>query len=214
MLAKYLTCKTRLRHYKEGEEVIVARLDGCVPDSTVITETDPKSMFHRDRHFLVGEIAERLYKYECLGYLPEELGDLIHQRDKRLDGYRTQLAIYDYVTHDINSTIDLSDALSKTIKDVIFNDPATIVFWMDGTKTVVKAQNEDFDPEKGLAMAIAKKFFGNKGNYCNEIKKWTEKYDDEIKQKIVDGFQAASDAVKRLAESLKNNPIKFKKKDN
>lgn len=28
------------------------------------------------------------------------------------------------------------------IKDVIFNDPATIVYWADGTKTVVKAENE------------------------------------------------------------------------
>ena len=58
------------------------------------------------------------------------------------------------------------------IKDVIFNDPATIVFWEDGTKTVVKAQDEEFDPEKGMAMAISKKALGNQGNYCNEFKKW------------------------------------------
>lgn len=58
------------------------------------------------------------------------------------------------------------------IEKVIFNDPATIVFWKDGTKTVVKASNEKFDPEKGLAMAIAKKALGNEGNYFNEIKKW------------------------------------------
>lgn len=59
------------------------------------------------------------------------------------------------------------------IKDVKFNDPATIVFWADGTKTVVKCQDGDiFDPEKGLAMAISKKALGNKGNYCNELKKW------------------------------------------
>lgn len=58
------------------------------------------------------------------------------------------------------------------IKKVIFNDPATIVFWEDETKTVVKASNEPFDPEKGLAMAIVKKAFGNKGNYFNTIKKW------------------------------------------
>ena len=65
--------------------------------------------------------------------------------------------------------------LDARIKNVIFNDPATIVFWSDGTKTVVKTQNnEKFDPEKGLAMAIAKKALGNKGNYFNEIKKWVE----------------------------------------
>lgn len=58
------------------------------------------------------------------------------------------------------------------IKDVIFNNPATIVFWSDGTKTVVKADNEPFDPEKGLAMAISKKFLGNKGNYFQTFKKF------------------------------------------
>lgn len=62
--------------------------------------------------------------------------------------------------------------LLTEITNVIFNDPATIVFWNDGTKTVVKAENEPFDPEKGLAMAIAKKALGNKGNYYNEFKKW------------------------------------------
>lgn len=61
-----------------------------------------------------------------------------------------------------------------TIKNVIFNDPATIVFWNDGTKTVVKTQNGDaFDPEKGLAMAICKKMIGdNTGKYYEIFKKW------------------------------------------
>lgn len=59
------------------------------------------------------------------------------------------------------------------ITKVVFNDPATIVFWGDGTKTVVKcSDNETFDPEKGLVMAIAKKAFGNQGRYYNQIKKW------------------------------------------
>ena len=62
--------------------------------------------------------------------------------------------------------------LNRHIKNVIFNDPATIVFWNDKTKTVVKVQNEKFDPEKGLAMAVAKKYFGNHGDYYNEFKKW------------------------------------------
>lgn len=58
------------------------------------------------------------------------------------------------------------------ITNVKFNGPATIVFWGDGTKTIVKAHDEEFDPEKGLAMAIAKKALGNNGHYFNEIKKW------------------------------------------
>ena len=70
------------------------------------------------------------------------------------------------------------------IKNVIFNDPATIVFWTDGTKTVVKCQEGDeFDPEKGLTMAIAKKVYGNKSSYCNVIKKWCDPYHEKEKEK-------------------------------
>lgn len=58
------------------------------------------------------------------------------------------------------------------IKNVIFNDPATIVYWEDRTKTVVKCEKEKYDPEKGLAMAIAKKALGNQGNYFEVFKKW------------------------------------------
>lgn len=72
--------------------------------------------------------------------------------------------------------MDKHDRIKKpVIKDVIFHDPATIVFWVDGTKTVVKVREGDrFDPEKGLAMAICKKVLGNKdGEYWTEhFKKW------------------------------------------
>lgn len=66
-------------------------------------------------------------------------------------------------------------AARAEIKNVIFNNPATIVVWDDGTKTVVKAENEPFDPEKGLAMCIVKKALGNKGNYYDIFRKWLPK---------------------------------------
>ena len=62
----------------------------------------------------------------------------------------------------------IPDMLDPVIKKVIFNPPATIVLWSDGSKTVVKCGEQDeFDPEKGLVMAITKKLFGGKGNYYN-----------------------------------------------
>ena len=64
-----------------------------------------------------------------------------------------------------------------SIKNVIFNDPATIVFWTDGTKIVVKTQEgEIFDPEKGLAMAISKKALGNNREYYHTFLHWLKKY--------------------------------------
>lgn len=79
-----------------------------------------------------------------------------------------------YIKEDIRITTDYTKFYNRfTIKNVIFNPPATIVFWQDGTKTVVKCGEHDiYDPEKGIAMAIAKKALGNKGNYYNSIKEW------------------------------------------
>ena len=58
------------------------------------------------------------------------------------------------------------------VKKIIFNDSATIVYWKDGTKTVVKCQEgDDFDPEKGFAMAFLKKCWGNKGNFNDKLRK-------------------------------------------
>ena len=59
------------------------------------------------------------------------------------------------------------------IDRVIFNEPATIILWKDGVKTVVKTQDgEPFDKEKGFLMAIAKYLNRDKANYNNLIKKW------------------------------------------
>lgn len=72
------------------------------------------------------------------------------------------------------------------IKDVIFNPPATIVKWADGTKTVVKANGGDaYDPEVGLAMAISKKMYGNNYSYYNVFKKWLKKFDDNAAKKAL-----------------------------
>ena len=50
------------------------------------------------------------------------------------------------------------------VERVIFNPPATVVFWMDGTKTVVKAmEGEKFEKYAGFAMACMKKMFGSTG---------------------------------------------------
>lgn len=44
---------------------------------------------------------------------------------------------------------------------IIFNDPATIVIWADGTRTVVKACKEDkFDKGVGLKTALLQRVFG------------------------------------------------------
>lgn len=90
------------------------------------------------------------------------------------------------------------------ISKVIFNPPATIVFWKDGSKTVVKCQYGDmFDPEKGLAMAFMKKAYGNTGKYCDEVKKWVEPYNEEcVKKQWTKFTEGITDALKKMGEEV------------
>ena len=73
------------------------------------------------------------------------------------------------ITNESKST----KASGPEIKNVIFNPPATIMFWADGTKTVVKCCEEDFFSEEcGLAMAICKKVYGNDNTFHKIFKKY------------------------------------------
>lgn len=89
--------------------------------------------------------------------------------DPRLERLKEKAKIYlnDYYGHkDIETDID----------KVIFNPPATVIYWKDGTKTVVKCSDDDLDagrlsPETGIVYAIVKKVLGNKGKYNNVLKR-------------------------------------------
>lgn len=112
---------------------------------------------------------------------------------------------------------------AAVIKDAIFAPPATIVYWSDGTKTVVKCSEKDiFDPEKGLAMAIAKRCGGNKGSYYKEIQNWVEKSGKKYPRKLyTESSSVESDTLKKyiaqakksyeaaLEAATKGNPVHF-----
>ena len=85
------------------------------------------------------------------------------------------------------------------IKRVIFNNPATIVFWKDGEKTVVRCMDnvevrekvvhgrkkrfkvpmpsENYSKEIGLAMCIVKKAYGNTGAFNDVFKAFIPEYE-------------------------------------
>lgn len=82
-----------------------------------------------------------------------------------------------WVSEQLKNVWPCKNNIKDNIKDVIFNDPATIVFWVDGSKTVVKCQpGETFDPEKGLAMAISKRVLGNDYGYYETFAKHVGRY--------------------------------------
>lgn len=147
-----------------------------------------------------------------LPYTSATIGDLVRDIETKLNPQvgpsRVSLSdtLKKYIQNDIATTENIVRGRPIEIRNVIFNNPATIVFWGDGTKTVVKCGEGDiFDPEKGLAMAISKKFLGNRGNYYNEIKKWVgadiymnEKTHNEL-ESLFDGI-----TVNTLTESMRN----------
>ena len=99
---------------------------------------------------------------------------------------------------------------TAAIKDVIFAPPATIVYWSDGSKTVVKCSEKDvFDPEKGLAMAIAKRCGGNKGSYYKEIQSWVEKSGKKYPGKPTAGKAVDLDVLKKYSSEANKDFEKF-----
>ena len=103
-----------------------------------------------------------------------------------------------------------SAANTAAIKDVIFAPPATIVYWSDGSKTVVKCSEKDvFDPEKGLAMAIAKRCGGNKGSYYREIQNWVEKSGKKYPGKPAAGKAVDLDVLKKYSSEANKDFEKF-----
>ena len=57
------------------------------------------------------------------------------------------------------------------VKKLIYHGPATIVYWADGEKTVVKCMDGDtFDPMAGFCAALAKKVYGSTGTVKQIIK--------------------------------------------
>lgn len=125
-----------------------------------------------------------------------------------------------YGAHGINSITLKEETKMKTqsqsacnpIKKVIFNDPATIVFWNDGTKTVVQARGEAFDPEKGLAMAICRhylcdichleEYHGLFQKHLKNYKKPKTGYGYDAATIIIDTIEAKKNAAYTMLESL------------
>ena len=95
------------------------------------------------------------------------------------------------------ASMELRVDIPGMIDGVIFNDPATIIIWKDGSKTVVKRSDDDiWDPEKGFCMAIIKKLYGHTGF----IKRFMEP-DEEIPILTV---EEACENLKNFGKKLKD----------
>lgn len=115
-----------------------------------------------------------------------------------------------YAAHDIHLTKKACKDKTHGIKRVIFSDVYTIVIWNDGTKTMVKC-DENYDKEKGLAMAIAKKFLGtnkNKSDYFDVFKKWIPELAEEEKPELMKEITFTTNIEPLSYVNFKNGVLK------
>lgn len=100
------------------------------------------------------------------------------------------------------------------IQDVIYNPPATIVKWKDGTKTVVKCnEGDEYDWEKGLALCVMKKIYGNTGKYNNIFKKYAPETTNVSWEDILEYVQNAINDILGATESATSATSATKEKE-
>lgn len=94
---------------------------------------------------------------------------------------------FKYMIHDEKVTKVTMLEWKMTPKKVIFNGPATVVMWQDGTKTVVKkTENDTDDREKAVMLAIIKKACGSRGKMNRYLKLFKEDKSNEEKKEEAD----------------------------
>ena len=117
--------------------------------------------------------------------------------------------VHDYMQKDIKFTAGLHRRFRFAPKEIIYNDAATIVYWTDGTKTVVKCnENDEYSEYAGFVAAVAKKMYGG----ANAINRLIDS------KKVVHGnglgqpFRSEktfedvlSEAAKKVTENIKNS---------
>ena len=162
-----------------------------------ITEVKSEGSMYDTRTFITAEVTN---KQTCMPKLTEETKQYIRNDIATIMAIGKQVAQGFKDGMKVTYNPDRKDSINEgklQIKDVIFNPPATIVIWSDDSKTVVKAENETYDPEKGLAMAIAKRALGNQGNYFDTFKKYVDMYN----KKMVEPSRKPIGKVKSIEET-------------
>lgn len=176
----------------------------------VTTEMD-SDYFHTDKHVVTIEIP-----FDTR--VNEEIEGTVKMSE-------THYAIYEGFSNAIDQyTKNLKDLQNQffgtykipEVREIRYNGPATIVFWEDNTKTVVKMQPDEayYDPDKAFAMAVCKKLFGNKFNrHLTEAQKAFKKcYEEECEKECI-RFDNLITMVKNMFSPSANGNSESKKED-
>lgn len=117
--------------------------------------------------------------------------------------------VHDYMQKDSKFTAKIHRQFQFAPKEIIYHDAATIVYWTDGTKTVVKCnENDEYSEYAGFVAAVAKKMYGG----ANAINRLIDS------KKVIHGNglgqpfrsektfeEVLSEAAKKVTENIKNS---------
>ena len=129
---------------------------------------------------IVEETRELMMKKAREIYSMEQKGEDVVFGSYVIDGIEAEKMMFT-PTHSIANLVNTLPPIDK----IIFNNPATIVFWNDGTKTVVKCmKNQEFNAYYGVACTIMKKYFGNNSS----AKAFIDRFRDNDLKKTIEVF--------------------------
>ena len=117
-----------------------------------------------------------VFASSCPAYEKNDCQGCSHASDRPESRTRTTVAdVFKKILEKNQYNVVSKPRLVPDIKKVIFNRPVTVVLWDDGSKTIVRCQEDDnWSEYVGLAMAISKKAFGTNesgSNYYDVFKK-------------------------------------------
>ena len=125
-----------------------------------------------------------------------------------------------YITFSPNGITISNEPYIKKLTNLpnryIINDGATILFWSDGTKTIVKRSKEDeYNKILGFLWAYFQKTSGLSKSKANEYLKKLEDYNDIKNLTILNGNRLAkniilsefNESLKKTLSVLKNNNV-------
>lgn len=120
-----------------------------------------------------------------------------------VDGMRCETKV------DYNGISRRNNMMKYGVKEIIYNDAATIVYWTDGTKTVVKCnENDEYSEYSGFVEAVAKKMYGGTGPINQIIKSKKTVRGNGLGQPFRSEKtfeEVLSEVAKKVTENIKNS---------
>lgn len=134
-------------------------------DKTVFRKRFDQIIFARKDRENVGKNMTNMTLNELRKYIANEHTRNFVNREwfAGINGIRCETKV------DYNGISRRNNMMKYGVKEIIYHDAATIVYWTDGTKTVVKCnENDEYSEYAGFIAAVAKKMYGG-ANAINRL---------------------------------------------